>query len=511
MVEMRVGQQDGVELVRVERERDAVADRFVRAALEHPAVDEDAGLRGLEQVLRAGDGRGATEEVDLHGRMVTARGGLRRVSSASHGHRRTVERSFGELLAAFGDLVVARSRGAPAEPPGARSRTLARRYRSAAARVRARRSTALAEPAHVAARRTTRAPSRTCAPRCAWLDELEPTPGARADRQAARPTRTRPSPRARAAPVPALRARRPARSGSAARRSTARRSSAGSRPSRTRARAGACSRRWRRSGGRSTATAAPPARIGGCSARARRGGPTHGSPIEANAAALGLPAGSLEATLHEHPRGVAVGRRVRAGSSRGTTGTRPGPRRGGSTGSCRRTGCSSSTTRYLAALGADRATSGSGTTSCRGPAGRRSPSRSRSGWVAWAADQPPTGPWTPRPPWVFATYAEGGLGNLARAAPRERPRAAHGGGPDAARVPRLSRGERRVPRGHGRRPRLGRRRTRVAAALAGRGRGAARGAPRAATARSCSTSAGRSSRSSSTATPSAARTTSGPR
>ena len=31
---------------------------------------------------------------------------------------------------------------------------------------------------------------------------------------------------------------------------------------------------------------------------------------------------------------------------------------------------------------------------------------------AWAADQPATGPWTPRPPWVFATYAEGGLGNL---------------------------------------------------------------------------------------------------
>ena len=28
------------------------------------------------------------------------------------------------------------------------------------------------------------------------------------------------------------------------------------------------------------------------------------------------------------------------------------------------------------------------------------------------ADQPPDGPWTPRPPWVFATYAEGGIGNL---------------------------------------------------------------------------------------------------
>ena len=30
----------------------------------------------------------------------------------------------------------------------------------------------------------------------------------------------------------------------------------------------------------------------------------------------------------------------------------------------------------------------------------------------WAAGQPASGPWTPRPPWVFATYAEGGVGNL---------------------------------------------------------------------------------------------------
>ena len=49
------------------RERDAVADRLVRAALEHAAVDEDAGAVGREQELRAGDGGGAAEEVDLHG------------------------------------------------------------------------------------------------------------------------------------------------------------------------------------------------------------------------------------------------------------------------------------------------------------------------------------------------------------------------------------------------------------------------------------------------------------
>ena len=34
------------------------------------------------------------------------------------------------------------------------------------------------------------------------------------------------------------------------------------------------------------------------------------------------------------------------------------------------------------------------------------------GMGAWAADQPADRPWTPRPPWVFATYAEGGIGNL---------------------------------------------------------------------------------------------------
>ena len=63
-----MGQQDGVELGRVERERDPVADRLVRAALEHAAVDEDARALGDEQELRAGDGGRAAEEVDLHGR-----------------------------------------------------------------------------------------------------------------------------------------------------------------------------------------------------------------------------------------------------------------------------------------------------------------------------------------------------------------------------------------------------------------------------------------------------------
>src|SRR6185369_14255923 len=47
-------------------QRDPVADRLVGAALEHPAVDQDAGSAGLEQVLRAGDGGGTAEEVEVH-------------------------------------------------------------------------------------------------------------------------------------------------------------------------------------------------------------------------------------------------------------------------------------------------------------------------------------------------------------------------------------------------------------------------------------------------------------
>ena len=77
MVEVCVRQEHGVELARVERERDAVTDRLVRAALEHPAIDEHLRPFGNEQVLGTSDGGRATKEVDLHPRMVTAREGSR--------------------------------------------------------------------------------------------------------------------------------------------------------------------------------------------------------------------------------------------------------------------------------------------------------------------------------------------------------------------------------------------------------------------------------------------------
>ena len=71
MVEMRVREEHGIQGLRVERERDAVPDRLVRAPLEHPAIDEDGGPFGRQQELRPGHGGRAAEEVDLHRAMVT--------------------------------------------------------------------------------------------------------------------------------------------------------------------------------------------------------------------------------------------------------------------------------------------------------------------------------------------------------------------------------------------------------------------------------------------------------
>ena len=67
MVEMCVGQQDRVQLARLEPDRDAVPDHLVWAALEHAAVDEHPGTRGRQEEARPGDGRGATKEMEVHG------------------------------------------------------------------------------------------------------------------------------------------------------------------------------------------------------------------------------------------------------------------------------------------------------------------------------------------------------------------------------------------------------------------------------------------------------------
>src|SRR6185312_15506657 len=72
----------------------------------------------------------------------------------------------------------------------------------------------------------------------------------------------------------------------------------------------------------------------------------HGSPIEANAVALGLPAAALEGMLHE----------VLGASNRGTTGMSSAQRPGASTGWCRPIGCRPSTTSIWPLSGRLRAT-----------------------------------------------------------------------------------------------------------------------------------------------------------
>jgi len=72
MVEVRVGDEDRVKLGRVVPERDAVPDRLVRRALEHPAVDQDLRAGGREQEAGAGDGARATEKLEVHPRRARA-------------------------------------------------------------------------------------------------------------------------------------------------------------------------------------------------------------------------------------------------------------------------------------------------------------------------------------------------------------------------------------------------------------------------------------------------------
>src|SRR5438105_2866918 len=66
VVEMRVREQERVDLTRCVGERHAVADHIVRAALEHSAVDEHARSISLEQILRPGHRPGRAEKVQTH-------------------------------------------------------------------------------------------------------------------------------------------------------------------------------------------------------------------------------------------------------------------------------------------------------------------------------------------------------------------------------------------------------------------------------------------------------------
>jgi len=65
VIEVRVREEERIDLARREREGQPVPRDLVRAALEHAAVDEDARAIGCEEELRAGDGGRAAEEREL--------------------------------------------------------------------------------------------------------------------------------------------------------------------------------------------------------------------------------------------------------------------------------------------------------------------------------------------------------------------------------------------------------------------------------------------------------------
>ena len=136
-----------------------------------------------------------------------------------------------------------------------------------------------------------------------------------------------------------------------------------------------------------------------------------GSPIDANAAALGLDPGTLEATLRELllAWGSVLGPgRIEPWDYWFTVGA-----------ASRRLETAIPSHRlvevnhaYLAALGADPVALGIHYDVVPRPGRPTVPVAFSIGMGARAVDQPATGACTPRPPWVFATYATGGLGNL---------------------------------------------------------------------------------------------------
>ncbi len=317
----------------------------------------------------------------------------------------TVERSFAELLAALGDLVVAHTRGEPADPAAGSARALARRYRA-----RRRAFDAVLDGARgsvgVEAGRAL-ANMRGALP---WLDELEPTPGAR-------PTPGGPSDEDPA--IVALRAglyRRYGRAAGAIRvgsetidRPTVLARLATERDVTVRRRMfEAMIPLWRVVDGDGR-DASPYRRLLRSSA-ARWA--SHGSLVERNAVALGLPEGSIEGTLQGILgawRGVIGPERVEPWDYRFTVGA-----------ASRRLDrlvardlLLDLNHRYLASLGADPDALGIRYDVHPRPGRPPIPVAFTLGMGAVVRDQPGSGPWTPRPPWVFATYAEGGLGDLA--------------------------------------------------------------------------------------------------
>ena len=315
-----------------------------------------------------------------------------------------VERSFGELLAAFGDLVVARTRGAPLDEASGSTATLARRYRA--------RRRAFDQALDAGASGGDGDDARALANMRAtlpWLDELEPTPGARPTQGGA--TDEEPAV-ARARTALYRRYGQAAESlrfdGETIDRPTVlgRLATEEDRDAR-RTLFEALAPVWRVVDGDGDDGSPYRRLIRASAARWAE----HGSPIEANAVALGLPAGALEGMLHQILAAwrsvVGPGRiepwdywYVAGAAARRLDRLVPADR------------LQAINDAYLTSLGADPRDLGITYDVMPRPGRPPVPVAFTLGMGAWAADQPTTGPWAPRPPWVFATYAEGSLGNL---------------------------------------------------------------------------------------------------
>ena len=316
-----------------------------------------------------------------------------------------VERSFGELRAALGDIVVARTRGAPADPASGSTAALARRYRR-------RRRRFAHEIAGVSPASLSGEDARAYAnmrDSLDWIDGLEATPGAGRPDDVA-PHEDPAVERARAALY-----RRYGLAVSAVRvgavdldrLTVLARLGTEPDPAARKALFEALGPIWRVVDG-DGGDASPYRRLLRSSAERWQ---RTGSPIEANAVSLGIEPGTIEHTL----RAILVAWRSVFGRSRLEPwdywyATGAASRR--LDGLVPRDRLLALNGAYLTALGADPAALGIRYDVVPRAGRPPIPVAFTLGMGGWAADQVASGPWTPRPPWVFATYADGGLGNL---------------------------------------------------------------------------------------------------
>jgi hypothetical protein len=66
VVDVRMGENDSVELVHRDGKLGILARRFPAATVEHAAVERDGMSADAQQMARTGDLLGGTDELDLH-------------------------------------------------------------------------------------------------------------------------------------------------------------------------------------------------------------------------------------------------------------------------------------------------------------------------------------------------------------------------------------------------------------------------------------------------------------